>query len=156
MTAHTAVTGSELPEAPGAYDIVFDHTDGRYDGRYDLLGFGSGRRPGHMHPLGEEPAPRRRCLACRWTEIRILVPLDEGVERYVVHTAGRSAVRGERTLHRMLETTDPGEVIQILMTQDADGGHSFMPPTAAVALRQACEVDDDLGVAYAEHLDRAA
>jgi|SRR5580765_1266818 len=144
----TAVAEHELPETPGAYDLVFDgFAGGRFDGRYDLLGFGTSHRAGHTHPT-ERPAPRggRKCLACRWTEVRIMAPLDDGPDRYVVHTAGRSEVTGEKTLHRILETDSAAEVVVIL--GGSSGLSRPLPQTALDALAQAAECDEPLERAY--------
>lgn len=126
-----------------------------YDFTGRVLGLASGERSYHLPHRGDYAEPGARCGACRWTEVTIYARHDPdpaaGSARvtYVVHTVGRSAVPGEVSLPRVVETASPYEVVEALIVRRAGpNGEVFMPPQHLRALAAAAQWDDGIRDAY--------
>lgn len=105
-----------------------------------VLGTASSRTRAHSHDPASPPKPYQRCSACRWTQISIMRSTD----RYTVVSEGMSAVPQEVPYGRVVESTDPEELIQGLYRVDSrDGRESrpFLPQVARLALAAAAEQD---------------
>src|SRR5215471_13481500 len=109
----------------------------------ELLGHATSRRSMHSKHPESYATPGFRCSACRWFEERIFRTDDN---RYVVEMTGHTVVDGERTRHRVEETTSPYWVIDILTQHDNE--RRFIPITSKKALAEAAALDAAIETAY--------
>lgn len=132
-----------------------------------LLGFASSHREVHDHAVTYDAegrplsfaAPRERCSACRWFEVRLFdvehelsaggEPVDRRA-RYLILTSGMSVVPGEVEMRRASWTDSGYEVVELLTQRR--GERPFLPAPSARVLAQASAWNDDIRDAY---VDRA-
>lgn len=89
--------------------------------RADFIGWASSRTASHWdHRPGTFASVSTRCRACRWFEPRIFRevrdPDDPDPERYLVHSAGMTAVPGEHILTKHAWALSADEVLDLLST----------------------------------------
>lgn len=135
------------------------------------LAFATSEQPRHNHAIDRPPMRNptkpefdgeptyRRCSACRWFEIEIYrlhgqSAVEAGRGVYLVHKTGRSVVDSETSLHTLVYTNSPYEVIEILTVRKrgVNAHQAFLPVPSARALALAAGYDADIREAY---LDRA-
>lgn len=115
-----------------------------------LLGQASTHKPRHerlVHDPGSYAAPRERCAACRWFEVRIYGAYEDErrpdrLTAYYVQTVGKSVVPGEVDRFRVRRTTRARSVIASLVQEQ--NGRTFVPWSSRQALDQAADHDDAL------------
>lgn len=126
-----------------------------------FIGIGSTEQDDHNHPGETYAAPKTRCGACRWFEMRIFVvagkdaALLNDVQRpyYVVHTTGASVVPEERHRFKATSYYEPGALINsCVMRKEVPVGSTpgetkvvtFLTTPAKVALEQAVNYSQEL------------
>lgn len=149
-------TSTEPVAAPAALPVAvppaadhrlpgFEPGDPRGAVRGRLLGSASSRRPSHNHagPVLPEGA---RCSACRWFEVRIVRVADDPAA-WLVYTAGFSDLPGEVTIPKVVRTTSPWEVVELMTIRNSKDG-TIIPRPNARALAQAAGHDELIQDAY--------
>lgn len=81
----------------------------------------------------------------RWYEVA-LYRLTKG--DYLVYTCGGTRVPGETDRRRIVVTSSPYEVIELLTTRSKASGELFLPRPAQLTLAQAAALDDGIRDAY--------
>lgn len=92
-----------------------------------LLGWGSSNRPDKT----------------RWFEVAIYRTVEG---EYVVHTMGKSIVRDEQTRARIIRTSSPYEIVEVLTVTHR--GDTYVPNASTRALAQAAAHDTGVREAY--------
>lgn len=125
--------------------VTVEHTEGVMDAEVELLGMASSQRPEHRHESG------RSCSACRWTEVRIYRSTERNEDDrfvYFVRTSGVSEVSGEVRFERVVETSSPYRVMEVL-THRA-GEKTSLPRISIEAMSEAAGYDSGLREAWLE------
>jgi hypothetical protein len=117
-----------------------------------LLGSGTSRRDGHLHPPDRPPAPGVRCSGCRWTETKIFWSADD--RQYVISMIGRSVLPGETDRVKTVWTASAEGVLDTLLIKPprnvgGDPDRLELPQPNADALEEASERDPALDEVFA-------
>lgn len=141
----SSTRGLDLPPAT-VRELPTPQGPARVEGH--VIGFASSQRKIHTHRPDED---NRRCAACRWSEITIMIPSDResarrGGCRYIVHTHGPTIVPGEVNLCHLYEVKSAHRIIEILTVRRP--GNVYLPKVAALALADAAGFDPSIEDAY--------
>lgn len=123
--------------------------EGRVTIEATLIGFATSHRPRHkVHRSGTYAAPREKCSACRWFEVRIfrVDPTTSDGNRFAVHTQGLTIIPSEIVKCRLEYARTGYEVVELLTVRQSDA--VFLPAASSRALSQAAGLDKDIETAY--------
>lgn len=108
------------------------------------LGTASSRAEGHNHGPNEISPRYRRCSACRWTEITVVL---RGDGRYALISEGLTSVEGEVPYARVSVAANAEDAVRRLHRHDRrtpDPEEFFLPRVARNALLDAARYDESI------------
>jgi hypothetical protein len=149
LTFSNSLMVATMPTTQGQFETFELPTpDGPLSIQAYLLGHATSHRPKHkQHRNGSFAAPREKCSACRWFEVRIF-RLDPQRHReiFAVHTLGATMIPDEIVKCRLEFAQTGYEVIEVLTVRQSDT--VFLPAASSRALSQAAGLDRDIETAY--------